>query len=196
MGNRILKLLIFLFFLFPIVAEESSLDGWRKFSKSKSADNIIDFIRCSAYSELNLKSCDMKISDTPSFFGELGLFITIVNNGKVRGCFGAFRHKNTQLTNVLQEYVRGALRNDPRYPPLETEELKTAHFILTVADSPVPIADIETISLTRYGLYLTKENGQGFVYVPGEIRSHSSLKRIIKKEKIQDVSVFKAVLIK
>ena len=74
--------------------------------------------------------------------------------------------------------------------------MKTAYFLLTVADSPSPVADIDTISLARFGVYLVKENNQGFVYVPGEIKSHSSLKRIIKKEKIQDVNVFKAILIK
>ncbi|MBP9886882.1 MAG: AMMECR1 domain-containing protein [Leptospiraceae bacterium] len=196
MGIRILILCFFLSFLFPLLSEENSLEDWKKFSKTKSADLVVDFIRCIAYSELNLKSCDKKLPETPSFFGELGLFITIVNNGKVRGCFGAFRHKNTHLSNVLQEYIRGALRNDPRYPPLESEELKTAYFLLTVADSPSPVADIDTISLARFGVYLVKENNQGFVYVPGEIKSHSSLKRIIKKEKIQDVNVFKAILIK
>ena len=119
-----------------------------------------------------------------------------MNNGKVRGCFCAFRHKNTHLSNVIREYIRGALKNDPRYPPLEVEEMKTAYFILTIADSPVPVVDVDSIALGRFGVFLGKEDGQGVVYVPGEIKSHSALKRIIKKEKVQDVSVFKAILIR
>ena len=196
MGIRSLSLFIYLSLFFPIQSEENVLDEWKKFSKTKSADIVVDFIRCSANSELNLKSCNINLPETPSFFGQLGIFITIVNKGKVRGCFGAFRHKNTNLSSVIQEYTRGALRNDPRYPPLELEELKTSYFILTIADSPVPVVDTDTIALGRFGVYLAKENGQGVVYVPGEIKSHSSLKRIIQKEKIQDVSIFKAILIR
>ena len=196
MGIRSLTFLFYLFFFFPLLGEENVLDEWKKFSKTKSSDRVIDFIRCTATAELNIKSCDLSLPETPSFFGELGVFITIVNKGKVRGCFGAFRHKNTQLSNVIEEYVRGALRNDPRYPPLELEELKTAYFILTIADSPVPVADTDSIALGRFGILLTKENGHGIVYVPGEIKSHSGLKRIIQKEKALDVSVFKAILIR
>lgn len=187
--------------LFFVVAlslsgEENSLNEWKKFSKTKSSEQVMEFIRCTATSELNLKNCDMAVPETPPFFGELGLFITIVNKGKVRGCYGAFRHKNTQFTHVVQDYVRGALRHDPRYSPLEVEELKTAYFILTIADSPMPVADTESIPLGRYGILLTKESGSGVVYVPGEIKTHSSLKRIMQKEKIQDVSIFKAILIR
>ncbi len=196
MGIRSLSLILFLVFVFPLFSEENSLSEWKKFSKTKASDKLIEFIRCTASAELNLKSCDLSIPETPSFFGELGIFITIVNKGKVRGCFGAFRHKYTQLASVIEEYVRGALRNDPRYPPLEIEELKTAYFILTIADSPVPVVDTDSIALGRFGVFLGKENGQGVVYVPGEIKSHSSLKRIIQKEKVQDVSVFKAILIR
>jgi AMMECR1 domain-containing protein len=196
MGIRSLVLILFLVLFFPLLSEENSLSEWKKFSKTKASDKLIEFIRCTASAELNLKTCDVSIPETPSFFGELGIFITIVNKGKVRGCFGAFRHKNTQLASVIEEYVRGALRNDPRYPPLEIEELKTAYFILTIADSPVPVVDTDSIALGRFGVFLGKENGQGVVYVPGEIKSHSGLKRIIQKEKVQDVSVFKAILIR
>lgn len=196
MGIRSLVLSTCLILPLSLFSEENSLEDWKKFSKTKSSDRVIEFIRCTATAELNLKSCGMSLPDTPSFFGELGVFITIVNKGKIRGCFGAFRHKNTQLSNVLEEYVRGALRNDPRYPPLAIEELKTAYFILTIADSPVPVVDTDTIALGRFGVYLTKENGTGIVYVPGEIKSHSGLKRIIQKEKALDVSVFKAILIR
>ncbi len=196
MGIRSLVFILYLVLLFPLFSEENSLSEWKKFSKTKNSDRLIEFIRCTASAELNLKSCDLTIPETPSFFGELGIFITVVNKGKVRGCFGAFRHKNTQLASVIEEYVRGALRNDPRYPPLEIEELKTAYFILTIADSPVPVVDTDSIALGRFGVFLGKENGQGVVYVPGEIKSHSGLKRIIQKEKVQDVSVFKAILIR
>ena len=196
MGIRSLALLIYIVYFFPLLGEENSLEEWKKFSKTKSSDRVMEFIRCTATAELSLKSCDLSVPETPSFFGELGVFITIVNKGKVRGCFGAFRHQNTQLATVLEEYIRGALRNDPRYPPLEIEELKTAYFILTIADSPVPVADTGAIALGRFGVYLTKENGTGSVYVPGEIKSHSGLKRIIQKEKALDVSVFKAILIR
>ncbi|HMV45791.1 MAG TPA: AMMECR1 domain-containing protein [Leptospiraceae bacterium] len=190
------SLIVSFFLTLTLWGEETALSEWKKFSKTKASEELMEFIRCSATEELQLKNCDHPIPETPPFFGELGLFITIVNKGKVRGCFGAFRHKNTQITNVLQDYIRGALRQDPRYPPLEIEELKTAYFILTIADSPAPVADTESIPLGRYGVLLTKENGQGVVYVPGEIKSHSSLKRIMQKEKIQDVSIFKAILIR
>ena len=61
-------------------SEENSLEDWKKFSKTKSSDRVIEYIRCIAVAELNLKRCEMSLPDTPSF-GELGVFITIVNKG-------------------------------------------------------------------------------------------------------------------
>lgn len=189
-------LFIYLFLFVPIRAEENLLNEWKKFSKSKSSEQLIQYIRCNAYSELHSSVCSFIMPETPPFFGQMGIFITIVNKGRVRGCFGAFRHQYRNLSEVIHEYLNGALRNDPRYPPLEVEELDSSSFILTIADSPIPVVDPDTIALGRFGVFLAKENGQGYVYVPGELKSHSSLKRMIQKENIQDVSVFKAILIR
>ena len=100
MGIRILVILFFLIFAECIFAEENALEEWKKFAKSKTAADVVEFIRCNATAEMNYKSCDSILPETPPFFGQLGIFITIVNKGKVRGCFGAFRHKNTQISKV------------------------------------------------------------------------------------------------
>ncbi len=196
------KILLPLLFITLLPALNSGqndiLSDWKKFSKTKDSFNLIILLKKQAANYLNrtpvLKNSISGIT-TPSFFGRLGLFITIIKNGKVRGCYGSFSHRSDSIGNVLNEYLLAALKSDPRYKPLEIDELDNAEIILTIADQPVPVNDLESADLKRTGVVITLENGDKYVFVPAEIKTSSYIKREYRGREFQ-AEIFNAVTIR
>ena len=118
MKLKIILLICYINLTFCLFADSVYLKEWKSFSKTSASKQIIEFIKCNSIQELKGIDCNLPIPNAPSFYGQLGIFITIVNKRKVRGCYGAFNHKSKDLSYVLQEYLKGALKDDPRYPPL------------------------------------------------------------------------------
>lgn len=170
---------------------------WKEVSRSDQKPLLLNYLKCKMKAELVNEACRMKLPGTVEQFNtNTGFFITLIHKGKVRGCFGSFYHSSSNLEKIFEDYIAGALKNDPRYPPLELQEAENTRIILTVGDRPFNVQDFRTIPLKDFGILLTKENGQSFVYVPAELKSHRSLKEIIQRENIQEVAAFRAITIK
>jgi hypothetical protein len=106
-----------------------------------------------------------------------GLFVTIVHKGRVRGCFGSFYHRTTDIESLLGEYLCGALRSDPRYEPVTASELAVSDIIITFAESPGEPCPIERIDPVLEGVLIEQDAGGGVVIVPAEFKSLAALKR-------------------
>ena len=197
--KKILLSLLFITLLPAINSGQNDiLSDWRKFSITKDSSNLINLLKKKAANYLNrtpaLKNSISEIT-TPAFYGRLGLFITIIKNGKVRGCYGSFSHRSDSIENVLNEYLLAALKSDPRHKPLEIDELDAAEIILTIADQPVPVNDIESADLKRTGVVISLDNGDKFVFVPAEIKTSSYIKREFRGREFQ-TEIFNAVTIR
>ncbi|MCU0844175.1 MAG: AMMECR1 family protein [Spirochaetes bacterium] len=176
---------------------DDPLRDWAGFAKSPESAVLSDWLRCVARGRLLAEDYPGRLMiDVPTYFGKLGLFITLVKGSKVRGCFGAFHHKTGDAELALREYINGALFLDPRYPPLDIRELGETRIILTVAGELVPVDDINQVDFSRYGLMISFENGEKIVLVPSEIRSRDRLDRIIGSGMVVQCAAFRAVTIR
>ncbi len=197
--KKILLSLLFITLLPDLNSGQNDiLNDWKKFSKTKDSANLIILLKKQANNYLyRMPAIKNKFSDitTPPFYGRLGLFITIIKNGKVRGCYGSFSHRSDSIENVLNEYLLAALKSDPRHKPLEPDELDSAEIILTIADQPVSVNDIESADLKRMGVVISLENGDKFVYVPAEIKTSSYIKKEFRGREFQ-VEIFNSVTIR
>ena len=106
-----------------------------------------------------------------------GVFVTIVRNGRVRGCFGSFQHRTTDMESLLAEYLCGALRSDPRYEPVTVSELASSVIIVTLAEQPGEPCAVEQIDPVMEGVLIEQDAGGGVVIVPAEFRSLAAIKR-------------------
>ncbi|MCP4130061.1 MAG: AMMECR1 domain-containing protein [bacterium] len=182
-------------------AKEDMLGAWSSFAASEKAGKMAAWLKSEARKELGPQekgagkraAFDLK---TPPFFGRLGIFVTLVKDRKVRGCFGAFNHTSGKILPVLRYYLKGALRSDPRYRPLGIEELEETEIIVTVTSPAYPAESLEMIDISNYGVMILFENGERAVYVPAEIKTYSYLRRQVQGKNISTVYAFRAVSIR
>lgn len=201
MPKIIFKIIITFFIIIisnsNLLSEAQPLVKWEEFSKSKNAKELISWLKEKAYCSLH-PICQEEHkykNETPEFYGKYGIFITLVKNKKVRGCYGSFYHPSYKINDVLDDYLQGALRHDSRYSPLKVDEVKDARIIVTIATKPIPIFDLDEVNLKSFGILVHLEDGGRIVFIPSEIKKLSHLKKRLKGKKIKSFFKFKTMMI-
>jgi AMMECR1 domain-containing protein len=171
--------LIGLFAVLNISASDSCIDRWEAFLHTPEKTQLTKWMHDTARSILNKEknTTDLNIS-LPAPPECTGLFITLIKNKKVRGCFGAFNHNKSFFYAILRDYIKGALSYDPRYEPLEKHELRDTEIILTIASDIEPINDINSVDISNFGLYIECEDSSKLVIVPAEYRTISRVMKL------------------
>lgn len=84
-----------------------------------------------------------------------GCFVTITRNGKLRGCIGNFRTDRPLYLEVAEMAVAAAIK-DPRFHPMEMDELDRFSLEISVLSPLQKITDIHDIRIGTHGIYLEK----------------------------------------
>lgn len=94
-------------------------------------------------------------------------FVTLKNEGVLRGCIGHTRFIQPLVTSVRDNTVNAAAR-DPRFGPVTTQEMTTIKIEISVLcpgtapDSPfIEVKDPNEVVIGRDGLYLTGVGPRG-----------------------------------
>lgn len=102
-------------------------------------------------------------SDRAEAFGDArGLFVTLRRNGELRGCIGTLA-PHGDLSRGIAEYALRAALEDPRFPPLSSEELPGCDIEISVLTPPESIAGPEEIEIGRDGLILECRGRRGLL---------------------------------
>ena len=75
----------------------------------------------------------------PVFEEKRGVFVTLTEGGELRGCIG-LPYPVMPLAQALQEAAVSAALQDPRFPPVEPDELPRIRVEVTVLSVPAPIS--------------------------------------------------------
>lgn len=94
------------------------------------------------------------------FKRSLGAFVTLKQNGVLRGCIGKFVSSDPLYEAVLESSESSAFK-DPRFAPLTKEELAETDIEITVLGPLVKINDISEILLGKHGIYIKKDFQSG-----------------------------------
>ena len=86
---------------------------------------------------------------------KLGAFVTLNKNDRLRGCIGTF-HADEALYKIIARMARQAAFSDPRFPPVEKEEIEHLHIEISVLTPMKRIKDPMTVEVGRDGLYMIK----------------------------------------
>lgn len=196
--KKLSALLIFALTTISLYAWSTSdpIEQWSEFSRSKERILFMKWLRGNAVSiHRKEKNSEPLPVELPAVYGRSGLFITLMKNGKIRGCFGAFDHSEPDISLMLKDYLKGALSYDPRYKPLESHELNETEIIVTAASSPKQVGTLNKVDISRYGVLIECDNSAGTVIVPAEFKTASRL----NKDNIYSncrISSFRAVTIR
>ncbi len=88
---------------------------------------------------------------TPEMKDKAGVFVSIHKKGELRGCIGTF---GPTKDNVASEIIANAISSstrDPRFPPVNAEELKDLDYSVDVLTNPEPIDGKEQLDPKKYG---------------------------------------------
>lgn len=110
-------------------------------------------------------------SKTPSPAGKLtkemkqqaGVFVSIHKKGALRGCIGTFE---PQQKNVAEEIITNAVSastRDPRFPPIDPEELKYLDYSVDVLSRPEPVDDVSQLDPRKYGVIVEADWRRGLL---------------------------------
>jgi AmmeMemoRadiSam system protein A len=89
----------------------------------------------------------------PEMKEKAGVFVSIhTKDGNLRGCIGTF--EPTQA-NVAQEIISNAISaatRDPRFYPIQPEELNDLDISVDILTSPEPVENIEELDPKKHGM--------------------------------------------
>ncbi|MDX9871254.1 MAG: AmmeMemoRadiSam system protein A [Clostridia bacterium] len=109
-----------------------------------------------------------QILDLPAEYVDLqtggaGVFVSLKKQGNLRGCIGTVEatQKNLGL-EIIHNAVSAACR-DPRFEPLQLEELQEAEISVDVLEAPEDITGIAELDPRIYGVIVKKGSRQGLL---------------------------------
>ncbi len=107
----------------------------------------------------------LDLPDLSSFgFGERrGCFVTLKQNGQLRGCIGTTEPWQENLALEIQHNAMAAGTQDPRFRPVRTEELDTLSFTVDVLGELEKIAGPEELDPWRYGVVVRQRGKTGLL---------------------------------
>ncbi len=180
-----------------VSAMKNDLAQWRAITGSAEEERLFHWLRKKGTGYLRGQSYNEDfLFSLPDFYGRFGLFITLVYNGRVRGCYGAFHHVTDDAERILLDYLKGALTRDNRYSPLEAHEFEKSSILLTVASGVYPVDSLETLDISRFGVKAHCGDGSILVIVPSEIKSIDYLKKILSSYNVVQLYAFKCVTLR
>lgn len=107
----------------------------------------------------------------PTLYKHAGAFVTLTMGGQLRGCIG-YIFNPAPLFETVCEAARLAAMNDPRFVPLQKEELVNTEIEISVLSPSGSIRNYAEISIGKHGLIL-EEDGTKALLLPQVASDHN-----------------------
>ncbi len=115
------------------------------------------------------------IEPTEELARPAGVFVTLKKGRQLRGCIGIFE-ADKPVWKQVAEYARISAFRDPRFPPLQQDELDDVWIEISVLTEPKPIDDPMDIQLGVHGIWIIGTNGRRGTYLPQVATEHNMSK--------------------
>jgi hypothetical protein len=105
------------------------------------------------------------VPDVPGAALHRGAFVTLEErDGDLRGCIGHVTG-DRPLGEIVRQVAVSAARSDPRFPPVQIDELPSLRIEISVLDEPVHMeaADLCRLVIGRDGLLVRRESAQALL---------------------------------
>ncbi|MFC1630951.1 AmmeMemoRadiSam system protein B [Candidatus Omnitrophota bacterium] len=102
--------------------------------------------------------------DDPLLLKNMGAFVTIHQQGRLRGCIGNIIGQQPLYLTVRDMAIEAASA-DPRFDPVTVEELTKIDIEVSVLTEPERVEDVEQIEMGKHGVIVKKGFASG-VFLP------------------------------
>ncbi len=89
-----------------------------------------------------------------------GMFVSLHKHGNLRGCIGTFIPE-AGLCSTVQETALAAAFDDPRFPPLDADELPQVDIEISVLSPLREVRSPLDVVVGTHGVYITKGSRRG-----------------------------------
>ncbi|MDR3299466.1 MAG: AmmeMemoRadiSam system protein A [Candidatus Accumulibacter sp.] len=79
------------------------------------------------------------VAPHPDLTQPAATFVTLTQQGQLRGCIGSLEAHRSLLTDVTENALAAAFR-DPRFAPLRQDEVETTRAEVSLLDTPEPLS--------------------------------------------------------
>jgi len=117
---------------------------------------------------------------TPKLKEPRGAFVTLHENGQLRGCIGHIVGRNPLAETVAQMALAAAFE-DPRFPPIEPREVANLVIEISVLTPLERITKIEEIEVGRHGLFLQNGRRAGLLLPQVAVEQHWDRRTFIEE---------------
>ena len=126
-------------------------------------EELMEIAKRSVYSAVKEgKILEVKEIKEPSLLQERGAFVTLKENGRLRGCIG-YTAPIKPLWETVRDVARFAALQDPRFPPVRPDELNKLEFEISVLSPFRHVLDIRQIQVGKHGLLIKKGRREGIL---------------------------------
>ncbi|MBI5024609.1 MAG: AmmeMemoRadiSam system protein B [Candidatus Omnitrophica bacterium] len=101
----------------------------------------------------------------PRLLREEGAFATIHKQGRLRGCIGNILGRGP-LCQTVRDMAIAAAAKDPRFDPVQAQELKDLDIEVSVLSKPRTIKNADEIILGKHGVIVSQGPGHQGVFLP------------------------------
>ncbi|MCX8043660.1 MAG: AmmeMemoRadiSam system protein A [Desulfobacterota bacterium] len=91
-----------------------------------------------------------------------GAFVSLHRRGALRGCIGTL-YPDKPLYRTVQEMAQAAALHDPRFDPLDPDELNDLDIEISVLTPLQPVTSIEEIEVGKHGLMIVRGHYSGLL---------------------------------
>jgi AmmeMemoRadiSam system protein A len=97
-----------------------------------------------------------------SLTAEAGVFVSLHREGTLRGCIGT-QQETTPLYKIVQEMTITAASRDPRFEPVDEDEVEDLDVEISVLGAPQALRGVEDIEIGVHGLSIEHEGKRGLL---------------------------------
>lgn len=146
------------------MSEHTTQDGGFHLHVSEEEKSFLkDLVRLSIAQEL-FPDEKITLPDAPSKLlkQELGAFVTLKLNGRLRGCIGHIIG-DKPLVETIAAMAKESAFGDPRFPSLSEKEFERLEIEISVLSPVTMCEDTESIVIGRHGLIIRSGPYQGLL---------------------------------
>jgi len=99
------------------------------------------------------------ISPAENLGRQAGVFVTIENQGQLRGCMGTYSPTKENIGKEIVANAIAAATEDYRFDPIEEKELSSLSYIVYILNEPELVKDVSELDPKKYGIII---KSQGF----------------------------------
>jgi uncharacterized protein len=120
-----------------------------------------------------------EIPKTEALEAQCGVFVTLHVGGKLRGCIGVIETKQ-RLGETIVRSAYGAALNDPRFSPVQEEELPRMQIEVSLL-SPLQRLQPEEIEIGKHGLLVEQGIRRGLLLPQVALEHHLGREEFLRE---------------